>query len=139
MATHSSILAWEIPWTVALAGYSSWGPKESDTTKRLSTQEQPSQRMTVRCPRPCSHTEARGKVNNEARNHKRLTWTCDAGLMSPGPCTETLEGDETKPEKTFQGQDRKCIHTKAFLFIKSYAYQTLQKNIQLSAKQGNVT
>jgi len=99
MATPSSILAWEIPWTVALAGYSPWGPKESDTTKRLSTQEQPSQRMTVRCPRPCSHTEARGKVNNEARNHKRLTRTCDAGLMSPGPCTETLEGDETKPFK----------------------------------------
>ena len=37
MATHSSILAWEIPWTVALAGYSPWGPEESDTTKRLST------------------------------------------------------------------------------------------------------
>ena len=30
-ATHSSILAWRIPWTVYL-----WGPKESDTTKRLS-------------------------------------------------------------------------------------------------------
>ena len=29
MATHSSFLAWEIPWTEEL--------KESDTTKRLST------------------------------------------------------------------------------------------------------
>ena len=28
-ATHSSILAWRIPWTV-------WGHKESDTTERLS-------------------------------------------------------------------------------------------------------
>jgi len=25
MATHSRILVWEIPWTEALAGYSSWG------------------------------------------------------------------------------------------------------------------
>ena len=28
--THSSILAWRIPWTV----YSPWGCKESDTTER---------------------------------------------------------------------------------------------------------
>ena len=25
MATHSSILAWEIPWTEKLVGYSPWG------------------------------------------------------------------------------------------------------------------
>ena len=29
-ATHSSILAWRIPWM------SSWGHKESDTTEKLS-------------------------------------------------------------------------------------------------------
>ena len=33
MATHRSILAWKIPWTESLAGYSPWGRKESDTTK----------------------------------------------------------------------------------------------------------
>jgi len=33
MATHSSILAWRIPWTEDLAGYSPWGHKESDTTE----------------------------------------------------------------------------------------------------------
>ena len=27
MATHSGILAWEIPWTQELAGYSPWGCK----------------------------------------------------------------------------------------------------------------
>ena len=32
MATHSSILAWEIPWTEEQAGY-----KELDTAERLST------------------------------------------------------------------------------------------------------
>ena len=32
MAAHPSILAWEIPWTENLVGYSPWGCKESDTT-----------------------------------------------------------------------------------------------------------
>ena len=32
MATHSSILAWKIPWTEDLVGYSPWGFKESDMT-----------------------------------------------------------------------------------------------------------
>ena len=36
MATHSSILAWEIPWTDNLAGYSLWGRKESDMTEQLT-------------------------------------------------------------------------------------------------------
>ena len=30
---HSSILAWQIPWTEELASYSPWGRKESDMTK----------------------------------------------------------------------------------------------------------
>ena len=33
MATHSSILAWRIPWTEELVGYSPWGGEESDTTE----------------------------------------------------------------------------------------------------------
>ena len=28
MATHYSILAWEIPWTESLVAYSSWGHKK---------------------------------------------------------------------------------------------------------------
>ena len=35
-ATHFTILAWRIPWTEELAGYSPWGGKESDTTEQLS-------------------------------------------------------------------------------------------------------
>ena len=34
MATHSSILAWRIPWTEEPGGYSPWGRRESDTTER---------------------------------------------------------------------------------------------------------
>ena len=33
MATHSSILAWRIPWTEEPGGYSPWGIKESHTTE----------------------------------------------------------------------------------------------------------
>ena len=35
MATHSSILAWRIPWTEEPGGLQSTGRKELDTTKRL--------------------------------------------------------------------------------------------------------
>ena len=36
MATDSSTLAWEIPWTERnLVGYSPWGRKELDTTERV--------------------------------------------------------------------------------------------------------
>ena len=38
MATHSNILAWEIPWTEEPATrlpYSPWGHKESDMTEQL--------------------------------------------------------------------------------------------------------
>ena len=33
IATHSRILAWEIPWTEDLVGCSPWGHKELDTTE----------------------------------------------------------------------------------------------------------
>ena len=35
MATHSSTLAWKIPWMEKPVGYSPWGHKELDTTERL--------------------------------------------------------------------------------------------------------
>ena len=36
MATHSSILAWIIPWTEETGRLQSMGRKESDTTERLT-------------------------------------------------------------------------------------------------------
>ena len=35
MATHFGTLAWKIPWTESVVGYSPWGCKELDTTERL--------------------------------------------------------------------------------------------------------
>ena len=45
MATHSSILAWRIPWTEEPSGLHKrklipWGHKASDTTERLNTHTQ---------------------------------------------------------------------------------------------------
>ena len=38
MATHSSTLAWKIPWTEEpwTVGYRPWGREESETTNRLN-------------------------------------------------------------------------------------------------------
>ena len=38
MATHSSILAWEIPWAEEPSGLQSMGLQESDTTGHAHTQ-----------------------------------------------------------------------------------------------------
>ena len=39
MVTHSSILAWKIPWMEEPGGLQSMGHKESDTTERLHFQK----------------------------------------------------------------------------------------------------
>ena len=36
MATHSSILAWRIPWTEESGRYNPWGHKELDITEATS-------------------------------------------------------------------------------------------------------
>ena len=36
MATHSSILAWRVPWTEQLGGYSPWNNKEFDTAEQVT-------------------------------------------------------------------------------------------------------
>ena len=51
MATHSSILAWEIPWTKKSGGLQSTGLQESDTTSRLNNnQNSKIQRVPQRQP-----------------------------------------------------------------------------------------
>ena len=39
MATHSSIIAWQIPWTEEAGGLHSVGHKELDMTEQLSTHD----------------------------------------------------------------------------------------------------
>ena len=40
MATHSSILAWKIPWTEEPGGLQSWGHKESDVIENKDTEKE---------------------------------------------------------------------------------------------------
>ena len=39
MATHSSVLSWEFPWTEEPGRLGPWGCQESDTTEQLSMHE----------------------------------------------------------------------------------------------------
>ena len=39
MATHSSVLAWRIPWTEEPGGLSPWGHKEVDMTEHSTADE----------------------------------------------------------------------------------------------------
>ena len=52
MATHSSILAWEIPWTEEPGRLQSMGSQESDTTEHLNDHQESSleQRYTFLGP-----------------------------------------------------------------------------------------
>ena len=40
MATHSSIVAWEVLWTEILVGYSPWSLKELDMAEHSSNHHQ---------------------------------------------------------------------------------------------------
>ena len=46
MATHSSILAWKIPWTEEPGSYSPRGRKESDNTEPLHYNYEPGTALT---------------------------------------------------------------------------------------------
>ena len=60
MATHSSILAWRIPQIEEPGGCSPWGPKELDTTERLSTAEHQEASRAPRMPPHFSDGEQAG-------------------------------------------------------------------------------
>ena len=51
MATHSSILAWRIPWTEEPGG--PWGHKESDTTEQLGDISVCVSALLSQCDHPC--------------------------------------------------------------------------------------
>ena len=59
MATHSSILAWEIPWTEEPGGIQCWGHKESDTTEHIRMITTPSSGSTTGM-HPRSHSQPAG-------------------------------------------------------------------------------
>ena len=75
MATHSSILAWKIPWTRSLTGYNPWGRKEQDTTEHISMESRNStdepiyrEKLETQTQRmDCGHSgRRRGETNGES-------------------------------------------------------------------------
>ena len=60
MATHSSTLAWGLPWTEEPGGLQSVGHKESDMNERLSTHNHPTGKRAPGAlslaPLPASHS-----------------------------------------------------------------------------------
>ncbi|XDA72590.1 hypothetical protein R6Z07F_002870 [Ovis aries] len=74
MATHSSTLAWRIPWMEELGGLQSTGCKESDTTEQLHFQEY--------IMRNDGLEEAQAGIKIAGRNINNLRYADDTTLMA---------------------------------------------------------
>ena len=86
IATHSSILAWRIPWTEEPGSYSPWGGKESDMTKWLQfhfhfIQYKPDQ--LIRSIRRCSPVLAfQDFMQLFSFTYLSLSWVCKFNHIS---------------------------------------------------------
>ena len=56
MTTHSSVLAWRIPWTENLVGHSPWGHSESDMTEATELEESPALKSSNIFSHPASRS-----------------------------------------------------------------------------------
>ena len=63
MTTHTSILAWKIPWS--LAGYSPWGHKKSDTTEQVT------------------HTHTHTHIHTHTQAASRSVWEVPHSTIQP--------------------------------------------------------
>ena len=95
VATHSSILAWRIPWREDLLGYSLWGRKESDTTEWHTSVNKDCCSLAQSCPTLCDPVDCSTPgfpvlryIPEFAQTH--VHWVGDAvqpshPLLSPSP------------------------------------------------------
>ena len=72
MATHSSILAWRIPWTEEPKGYSPKGCKELDTTEHTHRIPQPSPPSWPTASTPMESTSSPSDSLLLVESHKPL-------------------------------------------------------------------
>ena len=94
MATHSTILAWEIPWTEEPGGLQSMRLQESDMTERLNYHHQLSvlpEDSLARLPR------------NQSPQLKGCLWLCPPSYRGcrdlTGRDTETTRDGQNQPEQ----------------------------------------
>ena len=84
MATHSSILAWEIPWTEESCGLQSTGlQKKSDTTCRLNNNNQSSkvQRVPQRQPVGPKNSGHKGRQKSPHAKEIEMKFQGGSGRM----------------------------------------------------------
>ena len=67
MTTHSSILAWEMPWTGSLVGYNPWGGKR--VRHHLVTKQQQQSNLKTH-----THTKTQDTVLFQQVNNIYLHW-----------------------------------------------------------------
>ena len=94
MATHSSILAWRIPWTEEPAEYSPWGCKESDTTEVTERAQNIS--MTKLAPIPFSlYSTAFCHRQDQKRAERDFFCVAPEEKVEDAFCSSGVPGDLT--------------------------------------------
>ena len=123
IATHSSILAWRMPWTEDPGGYSPWGHKELDTTEQLRTRG-----MVCVCVFPIATSVRVGVPFSDFIWGQNKYWGCTSLLcgllgycLSPleaaqwmEPCASLVIGSIYNFEKTFKRRTWRWLVTKMF-------------------------
>jgi len=72
MATHSSILAWRIPWTEEPGGLHPWGLEELDTTERLMHTQKKKKKKKKERERRKKQKDIKEYVPNEGSNKSMM-------------------------------------------------------------------
>ena len=108
MATHSSILAWNIPWAEEPGGHSPWGLKEWDKTEWLTLSEFTDTKLLLQK----SHAKNLCKLN--ALNiFKDTAWFRPTEKLQLGP--DAISGFKDKDKRTVKVGDRVKDPTVTFL------------------------
>ena len=82
MITHSSALAWRIPWKEKPGGYSPWGHNESDTAEQLTHAQN-----------PYAQNPQRPILHHVAQTHWKLALKENLEISSPKICNRNSKGE----------------------------------------------
>ena len=85
MATHTSILAQEIPWTEETEGLQSMGSQKSQTQLNNCTTTDTKRRCGHRCAQMDDHVGTQGEDGDSQakKGHFRQTSAADASIIPP--------------------------------------------------------
>ena len=95
MATHSSILAWSIPWAEEPGGYSPWSCKELDTTEQLAHTQDRSNALALQT----SMSRLRSSVHTAPHTWKEILSICWGNTRVPLKTSVSIKIKSTKCPK----------------------------------------